>query len=63
MPGMGQILYEKGISEGISQGREEEAKERIGIMLQKGKTPEEISDFCGYDPELIREVEENKETE
>ena len=71
MPGMGQILYEKGLDQGISQGirqgisqgiikgRDEEVQERIGIMLRKGRTPEEIADFCDYDLDLIREVEQN----
>ncbi len=28
-------------------------------MLRKGKTPEEIVDFCDYPPELVKEVEES----
>ena len=63
MPGMGQILYEKGIDQGISQGiikgRDEEVQERIGIMLRKGRTSEEIAEFCDYDLDLIHEVEQN----
>ena len=31
--------------------------EKIEDMLRRGKTPEEIADFCGYPMELIRKVE------
>ena len=31
--------------------------EKIEAMLRRGKTPEEIADFCGYPMELIRKVE------
>ena len=40
-----QYWEDKGIEKGIRQ------------MLKNGKTPEEISDFCGYDLELVRRVQ------
>ena len=39
------------------EGREEERQETIRIMLEKGRTPEEIADFCDFDIEEIRTVE------
>ncbi len=36
-----------------------EQRDRIGMMLRDGHTPEEIADFCGYPIELVREVEES----
>lgn len=36
----------------------EERRSNIRNMLQRGKTPEEISDFCGYQIELVREVQD-----
>ena len=31
-------------------------RERIIYMLKKGKTIDEIVDFCGYEKELVEEV-------
>lgn len=39
------------------EGREERDREKIAEILRKGKTPEEIEDFCGYPMELIEEVQ------
>ena len=48
---------EEGREEGREQGREEGRQETIRIMLKKGRTPEEIADFCDFDIEEIRTVE------
>ena len=40
-------------------GRAEAHKEIIAEMLRRGKSPEEIADFCGYPVELVKEVEES----
>ena len=40
------------------EGREEERYSRIAEMLERGKTPEEIADFCGYSLEQVKEVQE-----
>lgn len=45
--------------ENQEMGIEKEQKDRIAIMLEKGKTPEEIADFCGYPIELVKQVEES----
>jgi hypothetical protein len=45
-----------GLSEGLSRGR----TESIERMLQKGRTPEEIAEFCGYDIEMVRDVESRR---
>ncbi len=39
------------------EGREERDREKIAEILRKGKTPEEIEDFCGYPMKLIEEVQ------
>ena len=38
------------------EGREEEATERILDMLRRGKTVDEIVDFCGYEKTLVEEI-------
>ena len=48
---------EEGREEGRREGREQGRKETIRIMLKKGRTPEEIADFCDFDIEEIRTVE------
>ena len=40
-------------------GAEKAQKDRIAIMLQDGKTPEAIADFCKYPIELIKEVQKS----
>ncbi len=47
-----EIGREEGREEGIEIGREED----ICKMLKNGKTPEQISDFCGYDLNYVRTV-------
>lgn len=52
---------EEGREEGIEIGREEgaldERNKMITTMLSRGKTPQAISDFCGYPIELVNEVQ------
>jgi hypothetical protein len=50
---------EKGIEQGIKRGAEQERTRMIRSMLQRGKTPEEIADLCGYSLTEINSVEEN----
>ncbi len=52
-----QIAAEKAAKEAEARGRKEAREEGIEDMLRRGKTPEEIADFCGYPMELIRKVE------
>jgi hypothetical protein len=40
---------------------EEDRCKTIKRMLGKGKTPEEISDFCGYDLQYVKKVQEGIE--
>ena len=42
-----------------TEGKLEEKMELITRLLQKGKTVDEISDFCGYDLEEVRRIEES----
>lgn len=41
--------YSEGLEQGIEQGRLEAVTDSIQHMLNSGKTPAEIADFCGYD--------------
>ena len=45
--------------EGREEGREGERRALIKRMLDKGKTPAEISEICGFDLSYIRRIEEN----
>jgi DNA-binding CsgD family transcriptional regulator len=38
---------------------EEERCKDIKRMLGRGKTPEEISEFCGYDLQFVKKVQES----
>jgi hypothetical protein len=46
-------LLEKGLERGIEQGK----TQAIINMLERGKTPEQIADFCGYPLEQVKKVE------
>ncbi|SEA27021.1 hypothetical protein SAMN05216349_10832 [Oribacterium sp. KHPX15] len=39
--------------------KKEEREEQIANMLKKGKTPEQIVDFCDYPMKLVLEVQSN----
>ena len=41
------------------EGRSEESYNRIRDMLSRGKTVDEIVEFCGYPVELVKKVEES----
>ncbi|MCR5357151.1 MAG: Rpn family recombination-promoting nuclease/putative transposase [Lachnospiraceae bacterium] len=59
-----QDARDEGVEEGMEKGREEGRKEgiklanteRIEDMLRRGKTVDEIVDFCGYPPEVVQKV-------
>lgn len=53
-----QEAKEEGREEGRVEGREEAEFNRISIMLKKGKTAEEIAEFCGYPVDTVKAVEE-----
>ena len=60
---MVKVLYletDEILDKGREEGRKEERYENIINMLNRGKTPEEIADFCGYSKELIKEVTRKK---
>jgi hypothetical protein len=50
---------EKLIRRGREEGRDNVIEATIKRMLFKGKTPEEISDLCGYDLSYVQKVEKN----
>ena len=41
------------------EGREEESTERITDMLTRGKTVDEIVEFCGYSRDLVKKVHDS----
>ncbi len=47
---------EEGRAEGLEEGREIRDREKITDMLRRGKTVEEIVDFCGYPNEQVRRI-------
>ena len=53
------IVLQDAREEGREEGRSEESFNRIRNMLSRGKSVEEIVDFCGYPVELVRKVEES----
>jgi predicted transposase YdaD len=53
----GEVIGEK---RGEMIGRINSRIETIKNMISKGKTSEEISDWCGYDLDFVREVVEGK---
>jgi predicted transposase YdaD len=51
--------HAEGLTEGLSRGRSEGRTESIEHMLQRGRTPEEIAEFCGYDIEMVKDIEKH----
>ena len=49
----------QGQEQGRAEGRALEIKEKITYMLRRGKTVEEIVDFCGYPYEQVKEIEDS----
>lgn len=50
-------IEQRGREEGREEGREKERFSSIERMLKKGKSPEQISDFCGYDLDEVLSVQ------
>ena len=50
---------EMGIEEGIEQGVNKEQRHQIEKLLLKGKSVDEIVDFCDYPIELVHEVQDS----
>ncbi len=45
----------------MSQIKHRKIQRSISMMLSRGKTPEEIVDFCGYPLEMVLKVQEGLE--
>ena len=45
--------------EGREEGRVEGRMEVIENILRKGKTPQEIVDFCGFELDIVEQVQES----
>ena len=43
----------------LKEGREQEQRERIEVMLRKGLKPEEVANYGDYPLTLVKEVENN----
>ena len=54
-----ELGIEKGIEQGIEQGISRRDHEKISNMLRRGKTVEQIVDFCDYPYELVKKIEED----
>ena len=52
-----QDAKDEGREEGIEEGEGRAFRKSVIGMLSRGKTSEEIADFCGYPLEQVREVE------
>ena len=50
-------IVEKIREEGREEGRNEERIIKITEMLNNGKTPQAIADFCNYPIKLIQEIQ------
>ena len=48
----------KGLEDLMDDCREEGRCESIERMRRRGRTPEEIADFCGYDLDKVKQVEQ-----
>ena len=44
--------------EAIERGMEKGIEKGIMDMLTRGRTPEEVSEFCGYPIEMVRKVQD-----
>ena len=58
MTKVGQIIYEEQ-EEAVKIAVDSREVQRIEDMLRRGKTVDEIVDFCGYPYDQVRKVEEN----
>ena len=43
----------------LKEGREQEQRERIEVMLRKGLKPEEVANYGDYPLTLVKDVESN----
>jgi len=59
MYGIGDLIWDKAWDESRDVTLKKERTEKISDMLNRGKTPEEIEEFCGYSMEQIKEVQES----
>lgn len=48
--------FDEGHAEGFDEGYDECLRNSIVSMISKGKSPEEIADFCGYDIDQVRKI-------
>ncbi len=58
MTKVGQIIYEEQ-EEAVKKAVDSREVQRIEDMLRRGKTLDEIVDFCGYPYDQVKKVEEN----
>ena len=48
-----------GFDEEFARGADKAERQRIEIMLRKGKKAEDIAEFCDYPLSLVKEVEQS----
>jgi hypothetical protein len=56
---MGGVVLETESDKLRREGRTTERAKTVKNMLKKGKTPEEIADWCGYDLDFVNQVAES----
>ena len=49
-------IMEGYLAEAKAEAKAETEEARVKTMLQLGRTPEEIAEFCGYDLAFVKEV-------
>ncbi|SEA45828.1 hypothetical protein SAMN05216349_11324 [Oribacterium sp. KHPX15] len=52
------IWFKDGFRQGEKKGEKKYERNHISDMLRRGKTPEEIADFCAYPIDLVKEIQE-----
>jgi hypothetical protein len=56
---MGGVVLETESDKLLREGAKISQTETVKNMLKKGKTPEEIADWCGYDLDFVNQVAES----
>lgn len=54
-----EVGFEQGFKEGFQEGYEQRDSEVIEIMLKRGLSAEEVSDFANYPIDLVKSVQKN----
>ena len=53
------LAMKQGFEQGHTEGRAEGVRLMIVNMLETGKTPEAIAEFCGCSLDLVKDIQSN----